>query len=135
VLDLDLIGQIHAAVSVPLVLHGSSGVPDDMLAAAVRAGLTKINIATQLNKQFTAAVRAFLASEAAVVDPRRYVAAGRDASAGVASGSTIRRSTVSRFAPSTRADSSYSTGSVLKNCRRKNTPNAVAALGRMSAPM
>lgn len=79
VLDLDLVGRIHAAVGVPLVLHGSSGVPDEMLAAAVAAGLTKINIATQLNKEFTAAVRAFLAADPAVVDPRRYAAAGRDA--------------------------------------------------------
>jgi fructose-bisphosphate aldolase class II len=79
VLDLELIGRIHAAVAVPLVLHGSSGVPDEMLAAAVAAGLTKINIATQLNKEFTAAVRAYLAEDAAVVDPRRYLAAGRDA--------------------------------------------------------
>jgi fructose-bisphosphate aldolase, class II len=79
VLDLELIGRIRAAVRVPLVLHGSSGVPDDMLAAAVRAGLTKINIATQLNKEYTAAVRAFLAADREVVDPRRYVAAGRDA--------------------------------------------------------
>ncbi len=79
VLDLDLIGRIHSAVGVPLVLHGSSGVPDAMLAAAVAAGLTKINIATQLNKEFTAAMRAFLASDAVVVDPRRYIAAGRDA--------------------------------------------------------
>jgi fructose-bisphosphate aldolase class II len=79
VLDLELIGRIRAAVRIPLVLHGSSGVPDDMLAAAVRAGLTKINIATQLNKEFTAAVRAFLAADREVVDPRRYVAAGRDA--------------------------------------------------------
>jgi fructose-bisphosphate aldolase, class II len=79
VLDLELIGQIHAAVAVPLVLHGSSGVPDDMLIAAVRAGLTKINIATRLNEEFTAAVRTFLAADREVVDPRRYVAAGRDA--------------------------------------------------------
>jgi fructose-bisphosphate aldolase, class II len=79
VLDLELIGQIHAAVPVPLVLHGSSGVPDDMLAAAVQAGLTKINIATRLNEEFTAAVRASLAADRQVVDPRRYVAAGRDA--------------------------------------------------------
>ena len=79
VLDLELIGQIRAAVGVPLVLHGSSGVPDAMLAAAVRAGLTKINIATQLNKEFTAAIRGFLAADGAAVDPRRYVAAGRDA--------------------------------------------------------
>jgi fructose-bisphosphate aldolase class II len=61
------------------VLHGSSGVPDDDLAAAVRAGLTKINIATQLNKVFTAAVRDCLSAEPAVVDPRRYGSAGRDA--------------------------------------------------------
>ena len=79
VLDLELIVKIHAAVRVPLVLHGSSGVPDDMLAAAVRAGLTKINIATRLNEEFTAAIRASLAADPEAVDPRRYVAAGRDA--------------------------------------------------------
>jgi fructose-bisphosphate aldolase, class II len=82
VLDLDLIARIHRAVPVPLVLHGSSGVPDEGLAAAVAAGMTKINIATQLNKAFTAAVRACLADDPALVDPRRYGAAGRDAIAG-----------------------------------------------------
>jgi len=79
VLDLELVGKIRAAVPVPLVLHGSSGVPDDALSAAVAAGLTKINIATQLNKVFTAAVRGSLAGDAAMVDPRRYLTKGRDA--------------------------------------------------------
>jgi fructose-bisphosphate aldolase, class II len=79
VLDLGLIAAIHRAVSVPLVLHGSSGVPDRDLAAAVRAGMTKVNIATQLNRVFTAAVRHTLSAEPATVDPRRYGAAGRDA--------------------------------------------------------
>jgi len=79
VLDLSLIASIRRAVSVPLVLHGSSGVPDRDLAAAVEAGMTKINIATQLNKVFTGAVRDYLSAEPAVVDPRRYGAAGRDA--------------------------------------------------------
>ena len=60
VLDLALIASIRRAVSVPLVLHGSSGVPDRDLAAAVEAGMTKINIATQLNKVFTGAVRGYL---------------------------------------------------------------------------
>jgi fructose-bisphosphate aldolase, class II len=78
-LDLALIARIRAAVPVPLVLHGSSGVPDDGLAAAVKAGLTKINIATQLNKVFTAAVRDRLAGDPALVDPRRYLDAGREA--------------------------------------------------------
>ena len=78
-LDLELIAEIHRAVSVPLVLHGSSGVPDPGLAGAVRAGMTKINVATQLNKAFTAAVRASLEGDAGMVDPRRYGSAGRDA--------------------------------------------------------
>ena len=82
VLDLDLIARIHRAVPVPLVLHGSSGVPDDGLTAAVTAGMTKINIATQLNKAYTAAVRASLAADPVLVDPRRYGAAGRNAIAG-----------------------------------------------------
>jgi fructose-bisphosphate aldolase, class II len=79
VLDIELIARIHGAVSVPLVLHGSSGVPDAALAAAIGAGMTKINVATQLNKAFTAAVRDCLAADASLVDPRRYLAAGREA--------------------------------------------------------
>jgi fructose-bisphosphate aldolase, class II len=79
VLDTGLIARIHGAVSVPLVLHGSSGVPDAALAAAISAGMTKINVATQLNKAFTAAVRGCLAADPSLVDPRRYGAAGRDA--------------------------------------------------------
>ena len=79
VLDHGLISAIGHAVSVPLVLHGSSGVPDRELTAAVRAGMTKVNIATQLNKVFTAAVRRTLSDQPATVDPRKYGAAGRDA--------------------------------------------------------
>jgi fructose-bisphosphate aldolase, class II len=79
VLDLALIASIRRAVSVPLVLHGSSGVPDRDLAAAVGAGMTKINIATQLNKVFTGAIRNYLSAEPALVDPRRYGKAGRAA--------------------------------------------------------
>ena len=65
----------------------------------------------------------------------RKVSAASVASAGVDSGSTTFHSTFSRLAPSTRAASSYSIGSVRKNCRRKNTPNAVAAFGTISAPI
>ena len=79
VLDIGLIEAIRAAVSVPLVLHGSSGVPDADLAAAVRAGMTKVNVATQLNKAYTGAVRHCLVNDSALVDPRRYGSAGRAA--------------------------------------------------------
>lgn len=78
-LDLWLVAAIRAEVGVPLVLHGSSGVPDETLVAAVRAGMTKVNIATHLNAVFTAAVRAHLAEHPANVDTRKYVAVGRSA--------------------------------------------------------
>ncbi|GIH28481.1 fructose-bisphosphate aldolase [Acrocarpospora phusangensis] len=77
-LDFDLITALRAAVPVPLVLHGSSGVADDGLTKAVRNGMTKINIATQLNKAFTAEVRRALADER-IVDPRKYLGPARDA--------------------------------------------------------
>ena len=81
VIDFDLIGRIRAEVpaAVPLVLHGSSGIPDAALGKAILAGMTKINIATQLNKVFTAAVRERLAADERLVDPRQYGAAGREA--------------------------------------------------------
>jgi fructose-bisphosphate aldolase class II len=80
-LDHDLIARLRAAVPVPLVLHGSSGVPDDELAAAVRGGMTKINIGTALNTAFTGTVRAELDERPEVVDPRRYLAPAREAMA------------------------------------------------------
>lgn len=78
-LDLDLIADLHAAVPVPLVLHGSSGVPDEEIVRAVRAGMRKINIATHLNKVFTDVVRSLLAADPALVDTRKYLGPARDA--------------------------------------------------------
>ncbi|HEY1531157.1 MAG TPA: class II fructose-bisphosphate aldolase [Galbitalea sp.] len=77
--DRDLIARIHDAVPVPLVLHGSSGLPDEELRAAVLAGITKVNISTHLNGLFTGAIREVLASDPTVVDPRKYVTPGRNA--------------------------------------------------------
>ena len=81
-LDQTLIGQLHAALSIPLVLHGSSGVPAAELSEAVRNGIVKVNIGTALNIAFTAAVRAALTADVAAVDPRLYLAAARAAMAG-----------------------------------------------------
>lgn len=77
VLDDELIVALAAAVPVPLVLHGSSGVPDEGIVSAIQAGITKINIATHLNKVMTAAVRESL--ECGSVDPRKYLGPGRAA--------------------------------------------------------
>ncbi len=77
-LDTDLIAALRESVPVPLVLHGSSGVADDGLVAAVRAGMTKVNIATHLNQVFTRAMLGWL-ENAPTVDTRKYLGAARDA--------------------------------------------------------
>jgi fructose-bisphosphate aldolase class II len=78
-LDLELISALRAAVPVPLVLHGSSGVPDEELVRAVKSGMTKINIATHLNQVFTHSVRATLAANPDMVDSRGYLGPAREA--------------------------------------------------------
>ncbi|MCX5231023.1 class II fructose-bisphosphate aldolase [Streptomyces sp. NPDC006553] len=82
VLDFELISRLRAAVDTPLVLHGSSGVSDADLSAAVAAGMTKVNVSTHLNKAFTQAVRTHLTEHPAAVDPRHYLTPARTAVAG-----------------------------------------------------
>ncbi|WP_447038967.1 class II fructose-bisphosphate aldolase [Streptomyces sp. DSM 118878] len=81
-LDHALIASLAAAVPVPLVLHGSSGVPDDEIRRAVASGMVKINVGTALNTAFTGEVRAYLAADAKAVDPRKYLVPAREAMAG-----------------------------------------------------
>jgi fructose-bisphosphate aldolase class II/tagatose 1,6-diphosphate aldolase GatY/KbaY len=78
-LDEDLIRAISGAVTVPLVLHGSSGVSDDGMRAAIAAGMTKINVSTHLNKVFTSSVRATLDADPALVDSRKWLGPARSA--------------------------------------------------------
>ncbi len=78
-LDVALIGEIASAVPVPLVLHGSSGVPEDQLLPAVGAGIRKVNVGTALNVAYTGAVRRALAADTDATDPRTPLAAGREA--------------------------------------------------------
>lgn len=79
VLDNELITRLAEAVPVPLVLHGSSGVDDAGLVAAVEAGMGKVNIATHLNQVFTRAATDTLAAKPGLVDTRKYLGAGRNA--------------------------------------------------------
>ncbi|MCA0295838.1 MAG: class II fructose-bisphosphate aldolase family protein [Actinobacteria bacterium] len=78
-LDEGLIRAIAAAVDVPLVLHGSSGVSDAGMRGAIAAGMTKINVSTHLNKVFTGAVRDALGADPALVDSRAWLRPARAA--------------------------------------------------------
>ncbi|MFB7736352.1 ketose-bisphosphate aldolase [Streptomyces sp. NPDC056112] len=81
-LDHDLIKRLAGALDVPLVLHGSSGVPDGELSAAVTGGIAKVNVGTALNIAMTAAIRDFLAAHPEAVDSRKYLSVGREAMVG-----------------------------------------------------
>lgn len=76
-LDFERLRAFARTVPHPLVLHGSSGVSDDDLAAAVQGGIAKVNVATALSLAFTRGVREVL-EDPAVYDPRTYLAAARE---------------------------------------------------------
>ena len=52
--DFDLLQRCQDLAPPPLVLHGGSGIPDDMIRRAIRIGIRKINVATELRNAFMA---------------------------------------------------------------------------------
>jgi ketose-bisphosphate aldolase len=62
-IEVDLIREVDAAVDVPLVLHGGSGVPPDQLEAAVAAGIAKVNFGTRLKQVFGRALQEALSQD------------------------------------------------------------------------
>jgi len=78
-LDLDRLAAIRNQVSIPLVLHGSSGVSDNDIKQGIAMGFCKINVATQLAQAFTGVIRDVLNRDGDLVDPRKYLVAGRNA--------------------------------------------------------
>jgi tagatose 1,6-diphosphate aldolase GatY/KbaY len=78
-LDLERLSEIAARVKIPLVLHGTSGVPDDTVRECIRRGICKVNYATDLRIAFTAGVKKAIAEMPDAFDPKKYLAAGRKA--------------------------------------------------------
>ena len=75
----DLISAIRASVNVPLVLHGGSDIPDDLLRRAIRAGIRKVNIGTDLQMAHAEALRRALPPEGEAPNMRAVHAAAADA--------------------------------------------------------
>lgn len=78
-LDFDRLAQLRDAVSVPLVLHGSSGVPDEDVQKAISLGVCKVNFATELRVAYTEAARQTLSGDPALYDPKKFGGPGREA--------------------------------------------------------
>ena len=76
--NLNVLKQIRDVVDIPLVMHGTSGVPDEVVAKAVKLGICKVNYATELRVAFTEGVKEVLAADPKVYDPKKYNAVGRE---------------------------------------------------------
>ena len=77
-LDMERLSEIRKVVSVPLVLHGTSGVPDDAVRECVARGMCKVNYATDLRIAFSKGLKEYLAKDPEVFDPKKYSAVGRE---------------------------------------------------------
>ena len=78
-LDLERLSAVRERVDVPLVLHGTSGVPEDQVRECIRRGICKVNYATDLRIAFTAGVKKAMAEQPEAFDPKKYLAEGRKA--------------------------------------------------------
>ncbi|MFX4262681.1 class II fructose-1,6-bisphosphate aldolase [Pelotomaculum propionicicum] len=78
-LDFPRLEKIKSLVNIPIVLHGSSGVPDDAIREAIRLGVRKVNIDTNIREAFTEAARKVLDANPREIDPRKMLAPAREA--------------------------------------------------------
>lgn len=72
-INVERIKEIHAAIDTPLVLHGASGLSDEVLKDCIAAGITKINFATELRQAYTNGIKAEFAKDPDVFDPKIYM--------------------------------------------------------------
>ena len=75
-LDMDRLSEIRKVVSIPLVLHGASGVPDDAVKECIRRGISKVNFATELRIAFSDGIKAYLKDNPDAFDPKKYCSVG-----------------------------------------------------------
>ncbi|MBU2699736.1 tagatose 1 [Sporomusaceae bacterium BoRhaA] len=78
-LDFERLKEICSKVEIPLVLHGASDVPDELVQKAISLGICKVNVATDLKIPFADAVKKFFQENPQANDPRKYMTPGKDA--------------------------------------------------------
>lgn len=78
VLDVERLREIRKVVSIPLVLHGASGLLDKDIIECVKAGICKVNFATELRIAFSNGIKRVLTEMPDVFDPKKYGKAGRN---------------------------------------------------------
>lgn len=77
-LDFPRLKKIKELTYVPIVLHGSSGVPDDAIRKAVELGVSKINIDTDIRQAFVGRAVAYMKENPDNIDPRKLLAPAKE---------------------------------------------------------
>ncbi|MDL2250653.1 class II fructose-bisphosphate aldolase [Lachnospiraceae bacterium OttesenSCG-928-J05] len=72
VLDKELVSKVKEVVSIPLVLHGASGLSDSDVSECVRRGMCKVNFATELRVAYTDAMKKLAKEAPDTFDPKKY---------------------------------------------------------------
>ena len=70
-IEQGVLKEIRSRLEIPLVLHGTSGVPDDQVAEAIRNGICKVNYATELRQAFTKGFMGYMADNPGCFDPKK----------------------------------------------------------------
>lgn len=73
VLGFKEMSKIQRAINLPLVLHGGTGIPDEMIQKAISFGTSKINVNTECQLAFNTILRNIIAKDKEVYDPRKLI--------------------------------------------------------------
>ena len=77
-LDFKLLTSLKNNINIPLVLHGGSGIPEDKIIKAIKLGISKININTELQQAWHEGVLKFVENKKEVYDPRKIISSGEE---------------------------------------------------------
>ncbi|MDD2619213.1 MAG: class II fructose-1,6-bisphosphate aldolase [Syntrophomonadaceae bacterium] len=78
-LDFERLAKIKSLIDIPIVLHGSSGVPDEAVKRAIQLGICKVNIDTNIREAFVYTMRKVIQEKPNEIDPRKILGPARDA--------------------------------------------------------
>lgn len=78
-IDYDLIDKLNNNLNIPLVMHGGSGLDDEILKKVISCGISKINVNSDLQAEWYQEVCKFIENNPSIYDPRKVISSGKNA--------------------------------------------------------
>ena len=77
-INYERIKEISSAINIPLVLHGGTGIPDENIKKCIECGISKININTELQVNWSKGVKEYIKNNNEAYDPRKIISSGEE---------------------------------------------------------